>query len=505
MVLQRSTSGGDKVDLEKSSATANVQDAATVSRVDPPGSVSDSDNKRILRKIDCNIMPLLCFVYLIQFLDKTSLSYASIMGLREDNDLSLSEYSWLSSIFYLAYLVGEWPTNWALQRLPLAKYTSANVILWGVVLACTAVTTDFKGLMVVRFFLGLLEACVSPAFTLVTSQWYKKNEQGTRIGIWFAQNAMGNMLGAFLAWGLAKHDRAGEFSIAGWKVLFICLGGLTVVLGIVLLVFLPDSPRTARFLSEPDRALAVERIKGNQTGIGNKTHKWPQVKEALLDPLTWLYCLYSVALSIFNGGVTSFFSIIIASLGYGPLDSLLYGAPGGAVLLVSVITLMHLGDRLRKRLLCGILSLCISLLGVLLIWLLPTEIKVGRLIGYYLSLVATVGFIVVLSLLSSNVSGSSKKTTVSALFFIFYAVGNLIGPQTFRAQDAPRYGPALATFAAVIGFGMADLALIWWLNARENRRRDEAARDKGYEQQQEVNADELDLTDRENPAFRYVC
>lgn len=128
MVLQRSTSGGDKVDLEKSSATANVQDAATVSRVDPPGSVSDSDNKRILRKIgapghlpcvmrkgaatdrpstclplwcpaDCNIMPLLCFVYLIQFLDKTSLSYASIMGLREDNDLSLSEYSWLSSIF----------------------------------------------------------------------------------------------------------------------------------------------------------------------------------------------------------------------------------------------------------------------------------------------------------------------------------------------------------------------------------------------------------------------
>lgn len=261
----------------------------------------------------------------------------------------------------------------------------------------------------------------------MTSQWYKKNEQGTRIGIWFAQNAMGNMLGAFLAWGLAKHDRAGEFSIAGWKVLFICLGGLTVVLGIVLLVFLPDSPRTARFLSEPDRALAVERIKGNQTGIGNKTHKWPQVKEALLDPLTWLYCLYSVALSIFNGGVTSFFSIIIASLGYGPLDSLLYGAPGGAVLLVSVITLMHLGDRLRKRLLCGILSLCISLLGVLLIWLLPTEIKVGRLIGYYLSLVATVGFIVVLSLLSSNVSGSSKKTTVSALFFIFYAVGNLIG------------------------------------------------------------------------------
>ena len=50
----------------------------------------------------------------------------------------------------IGYLVGQWPTNWLLQRLPLAKYTAANIIVWGVVLACTAVTTDFKGLMVVR-------------------------------------------------------------------------------------------------------------------------------------------------------------------------------------------------------------------------------------------------------------------------------------------------------------------------------------------------------------------
>lgn len=365
----------------------------------------------------------------------------------------------------------------------------------------------------------------------MTSQWYKKNEQGTRIGIWFAQNAMGNMLGAFLAWGLAKHDRAGEFSIAGWKVLFICLGGLTVVLGIVLLVFLPDSPRTARFLSEPDRALAVERIKGNQTGIGNKTHKWPQVKEALLDPLTWLYCLYSVALSIFNGGVTSFFSIIIASLGYGPLDSLLYGAPGGAVLLVSVITLMHLGDRLRKRLLCGILSLCISSSAssssgcsrprsrsaassaTTCRWSRPSASSSSSP-----SSAPTCPAVPRRRPSRPSSSSSTPSATSSVRLpipfpLLFLRAVQLTprhlfppaGPQTFRAQDAPRYGPALATFAAVIGFGMADLALIWWLNARENRRRDEAARDKGYEQQQEVNADELDLTDRCVPLADLAC
>ncbi|GAA5843522.1 hypothetical protein JCM9279_000780 [Rhodotorula babjevae] len=515
MSLNRSSSTGDKtLDLEKDDGTSGVRDVhdgATIANVDgADAGISHSENRRILRKIDLHIMPLMCAVYLIQFLDKTSLSYSAIMGIREDNKLSLSDYSWLSSIFYIGYLVGQWPTNWLLQRLPLAKYTAANIIIWGVVLACTAVTHDFKGLMVVRFFLGLFESCISPSFALVTSMWYLKKEQGSRTGIWFAQNAVANALGSFLAYGLAKHDAAGDFSIPGWKVLFILLGGLTVVLGLAVLFFLPDTVRSARFLSVEDRVLAVRRIKSNQTGVGSRSHKWYQVKEALLDPLTWLYCLYALAVNIFNGAVTSFFSILIKALGFNGLDSLLLSAPGGAVLFVGVISLMALGDRIQKRLLCGIVGLFVGLLGVLLIWLLPTSIQVGRLIGYYLSLIATVGFIVILSLISSNVSGSSKKTTVSALFFISYAVGNLIGPQTFRAQDAPRYGPALATFTGVLALGIVDLALIWVLNARENRRRDALALEAEGEgdaqgRKRGEDADELDLTDRENLAFRYVC
>lgn len=108
-----------------------------------------------------------------------------------------------------------------------------------------------------------------------------------------------------MAWGLAKHDAAGDFAIPGWKILFIILGGITVVLGVSIVLFLPDSPLTAHFLSKDDRALAIERIRGNHTGIGAKVHKWYQVREALLDPLTWCYCLYAGSMNVLNGGVTS--------------------------------------------------------------------------------------------------------------------------------------------------------------------------------------------------------
>lgn len=80
----------------------------------------------------------------------------------------------------------------------------------------------------------------------------------------------------------------------------------------------------------------------------------------------------------------SFFSILIKSFGFSTLDSLIYNAPGGAILFVAVLFFLWLGDRIKRRILCGILPLMIGLLGVLLCWQLPTNLKVGRLIGYYL-------------------------------------------------------------------------------------------------------------------------
>jgi len=67
----------------------------------------------------------------------------------------------------MGVLVGEYPTNLLLQKLPVGKYLAANVFCWGVVIACSAATKNFAGLMVVRFLLGIFEACVQPAFIIM--------------------------------------------------------------------------------------------------------------------------------------------------------------------------------------------------------------------------------------------------------------------------------------------------------------------------------------------------
>lgn len=68
------------------------------------------------------------------------------------------------------YLGWEFPTNRLLQRLPLAKYSAFNIIMWGLVLALFATTENFGGAVVIRLFLGVFEAAVTPGFTLFVSQ-----------------------------------------------------------------------------------------------------------------------------------------------------------------------------------------------------------------------------------------------------------------------------------------------------------------------------------------------
>ena len=109
----------------------------------------------------------------------------------------------LSALVRSGYLGWEYPTNRLLQRMPLAKYSATNIILWGMTLSLFAATFDFGGAVAVRFFLGVFEAAVTPGFALFTSQWYRKSEQGLRTSVWFSFNGIAQVLGGLIAYGIA--------------------------------------------------------------------------------------------------------------------------------------------------------------------------------------------------------------------------------------------------------------------------------------------------------------
>lgn len=131
--------------------------------------IDPAEEKKLVRKIDLMILPYLAVCYAFFYIDKTTLSYAAIFGIREDLHLHGTQYNWLSSIFYFGFLAWAFPTNFLMQRYPIGKYLGFNIFLWGALLMCQAAATNFTTLAVLRALSGAAEACSDPSFMIITS------------------------------------------------------------------------------------------------------------------------------------------------------------------------------------------------------------------------------------------------------------------------------------------------------------------------------------------------
>jgi ACS family allantoate permease-like MFS transporter len=424
-----------------------------------------------------------------------------VTGLRTDTHLVGDDYNWVASIFFFGQLFFEFPTIRLLQWFPLAKYVSFNVIIWGGLLAVLAACKNYAGLLAVRFFQGVTEAAIVPAWVVFTSQWYRKEDQAFRVGIWFSMCGFAQMFGGYVAYGVAIHvGKDPHAKLHGWQIIFLILGLFTVVIGIIFYFVLPDSPLTARFLTRDEKALHAEHLRGNEQGIGTKVFKKEQVWEALQDPNTWLYAFWVFAANIPNSIATSFGNILVTGMGYSATESLLLVTPLGAYEVVVLLGLTWLATKTNQRLWWCILGHIPSIVGAIL---MATTEKAPALVGYYLSGGIPIGWTTILGLTSTNVAGSTKKVTVACIQTIAYTVGNIISPHTFQAKDAPRYLPAKISICIIYFLITVDLYVIRWLAVRENRRRDREREEKGEGYVVEKNHEFLDLTDRENLEFRY--
>ncbi|KAL1844805.1 hypothetical protein VTK73DRAFT_1763 [Phialemonium thermophilum] len=221
---------------------------------------------RLRRKIDLRLLPVLCITYALQSIDKTTLGYAAVFGVQKDLALVGTEYSWLGGIFYLGYLAWEFPTNVLLQKLPINYFMAGTVIVWGVVLMCHAATQNFSGLAAARTFLGVFEASINPGTMLLFTMYYARREQPLRMGIWIGSAGLGYVISGITSFGIGHIHSA----IASWRLLFVFWGAITTAWGIVLLFTLPGSPLTTKLLTEHERAMVIDRIKSNGTGLENR-------------------------------------------------------------------------------------------------------------------------------------------------------------------------------------------------------------------------------------------
>ncbi|KAL2793245.1 major facilitator superfamily domain-containing protein [Aspergillus keveii] len=464
-----------------------------------PVEIDKATNRRLFWQINKRILVCMLGTYFCQSLDKGTLGFSSIMGIQEDAGLDGDKYNWLGTILYIGVLVGEYPTNFLLQKLPVAKYLAGNVFLWGVVIMCSAAATNFPGLMVVRFLLGVFESCVQPAFIIMTSMWFTREEQTVLTSLWYCMTGVQLMIGGILAWGTSHYI---GHHIKSWQLLFLVLGAATCAWGLFLGWYLPDSPMKAKCFSEDDKRLMIERVRANDTGIQNKQFKKYQMLEALTDPIVWLYVLLQLSSTLIIGGLGVFSNIIIKSFGFTTLQTQLLNIAQGGVTIAVMVGGASLATWSRRTVFVMHFWTFPAIAGTAVIYSIsPTSAtRVGLLIAFYCTQFILAEGNLLFSLISRNVAGQTKKSTVLAITFIAWAAGNATAPQIFQSTDAPRYAKGFTAHFCLYGLFNVLLVAIRFLYMQRNKQK-VAVRGEG--ERDHANAF-LDLTDKENVDFVYV-
>lgn len=500
VVVSEAASNIADTDEEKFAPNVKGLDKALEFLKDKDINYTPEQEKAVLRKTDLHIMPLLFVLYLVQFADKTSLSYASLMGIREDTHLVGQQFSWVSSVFYAGYIAFEFPATWCLAKLPIAKYLAFNVVCWGIIITCMAAAKNFAGLVALRTLLGAFECSITPAAVLIISTWYKREEQGKRLGALLAANGVATIMISPVAFGLSFVTNA---AVEPWVILFLLFGFITILLGIVFFFFFPDNQLNARFFTEEERVIAVDRIRLNFQGVGSRSWKWYQFREAFIDPRTYLYILFSLLMNIPNGGVTTFGNIIIKSFGFDNQHSLLLSMPGGAVDIFAKMVFPALSDKLMDRSLPAAIAISFPMIGGIMMSTIDVSQKAPLLVGYYFISAAGSSWGLVMAMIGAGSLGSTKKSVVNTCQIIAYAAGNWIGPQLWRANEAPEYPTGKLLVGIFYGGALGVLLVIRLVNILENRRRDKLEAEGKIPPAPE-NAEYMDLTDFQQLHMRYV-
>ncbi|TGO53662.1 hypothetical protein BOTNAR_0289g00020 [Botryotinia narcissicola] len=303
---------------------------------DPDAHLSDAERKAIDRKLvwklDLYLIPWLCILYLLAFLDRTNIGNAKIDGLQKDlHKMSTGRYNATLSIFFVSYSIFEPLTNVLLKRLRPSIFIPIIMTIWGVAMLSMGYVKNCSGLMAASWFLGMAEAGLYPGVNYFLSCWFKRDEFGVRAAIFFSAAAFSGSFGGLLAAAITNLDGLG--GRPGWAWIFIIEGVITVGFGLLSFFFVHDFPDTATFLSEQDRARVIRRLKmDKQSSAEHEEFKM------------------------------EYFWAAVAEMGYKTTRAQLLSVPPYACAAVLTIVVGFAADRTKRR---GIFNICTSLIGVL--------------------------------------------------------------------------------------------------------------------------------------------
>ncbi len=403
-----------------------------------------------LKQLNAKIIPFIVICYFVANLDKTNISIAALQ-MNADLGLSASMYGLGVGMFYISYILFEIPSNVIMTKVGARRWIARIMITWGIVSTGMALVHSANQLYVMRFLLGMCEAGFAPGIIYYISCWFPKSNRARAMSFFYMGSVAASIIGLPVSGAILNMH--GIADVAGWRWLFALEGLPAVVLGVLVLWRLPDTPEHAPWLNPEQKSWLRQRLQQDNVGVEiGKNHSWLSAlkdKTVLLLSLVWFLQAFG------SIGITLFMPLIVKSMAAGQSNfviGLLSAVPFVLACLFMYLNGRH-SDKTNERSWHMGLPLIFSGLA------LAVAVWSGNLLVSYLLLVLTVGFNFALTpvfwaVTTEKLAGVAAAASIAFINTVANFVGLGLPPILGKIKDMTNsyhYGLLIVAVALIVG------------------------------------------------------
>ena len=249
-----------------------------------PPPLDEEIERQLWRKIAVRIIPLVGVAYVISYIDRANLGYIA-KPMTADLGMTSAQLGLAAGLFFLGYILVEVPSNMMLRRFGARIWISRIIVSWGIVTALTGAVHSATQLYIARVILGFAEAGLAAGILLFLTFWFPKKQRAWAMSAFFLAIPLSSIVGAPIAAALLKWGES-LLGIAGWRSLFVVEGLLTILVGVVIFLFLPDRPANAKWLTDAEKN-HIEGILQTEAATQTTHGGLTGMREALTNKRTW--------------------------------------------------------------------------------------------------------------------------------------------------------------------------------------------------------------------------
>ncbi|KAI0602909.1 major facilitator superfamily domain-containing protein [Biscogniauxia sp. FL1348] len=486
-------------------------------RWDPGATWTAEEERKVVLKTDLYLLVWICVMFFGLQLDRGNLSNALADNLLVDLGITSDDYNNGTTIQLLCFLAAEFPVQMATKRYGFRRVLPLLMICWSTVSWAQAFMTGRASFYATRALIGLFEGGFIPGAILMATYYYTSKELSVRLAAFWSTLNIARVISALLAAGIL--EMRGTEGKPGWFWLFLLEGLLTLLIGIVSLLYLPRSPTATTSVLSPrpwyterEEVIMVNRILRDDPAKGltalKEPLKWSDIINAWSDSSMWGLYFVGLVAYIPATPVQAYLSLTLKRIGFSTFASNMLTAPSAGLQIITMLILAYSSEYFNER-------TWHCFFGEF--WLLPLFTALltipdgGNDWGRFALITLVSGYPyfhpLVSSWISENTFDVKKRAITAATYNVIVQVGSLIGSQLYRSWDSPYYKTGNKVCISIVALSLvtfvAQRQYLVYLNRKKEKVWNGMSAEEKLAYQNDSEAREIDGNKRLDFRFQY--